>query len=433
MKISTIHKKLKLILSENKLNKLGRTTGFTKRKRNISAFQLVTAMICALGEKQTDYLSDILRCFNQLTNQNVKYKPFHNQLSKPALADLMRNLAGKVFSCWINDVLDYKKGHFTQFNNVYIQDGSSFSVKDELKKVWPGRFTKISPAAIELHATINLKSGSFEQASITPDTFSERGEMPGMNELKGNLFLADRGYYSGEFIVKLDKAGGYYVLRAKGLKRVIISSATRADGKILIKDKAIELSKLQTRLPKRQAVDMDVEIKGEVVRLIAFWSLKEKRHTYLITNLKRDEFSILEINYIYRMRWQVELLFKECKSYNSLHGFNTQKASLQESLIWASLISMTMKRFISGCVERIFKVEMSTMIVAKTTIFWWYGILEAIVQQRRKALINRLTEACDFLKENARRAHPKRDRRSGILQYALEPAFYAEIQRETGR
>jgi hypothetical protein len=256
MKINTIQKKLKYILSENKLNKLGRTTGFTKRKRNITAFQLVTAMICTLGEKHTDYLSDILRCFNQLTNQNVRYKPFHNQLCKPALADLMRELAGKVFSCWINDVLIDPKGHLAQFDNIYIQDGSSFSVKDELKKVWPGRFTKTSPAAIELHATINLKSGSFEQVSITPDTFSERGEMPTTDELKGHLFLADRGYYSGRFIVELDKAGGYYVLRAKGLKRVIITRATSADGKKLIKNKAIELSKLQKRLPKRQAVDM---------------------------------------------------------------------------------------------------------------------------------------------------------------------------------
>ncbi len=41
--------------------------------------------------------------------------------------------------------------------------------------------------------------------------------------------------------------------------------------------------------------------------------------------------------------------------------------------------------------------------------------------------MNQITEACEFLKENARRAHPKRDRKSGILQYALEPAFYASI------
>jgi len=80
----------------------------------------------------------------------------------------------------------------------------------------------------------------------------------------------------------------------------------------------------------------------------------------------------------------------------------------------------------TGCIERIFKIEMSTMTVSKTTVSWWYGILEAIVQQRRKALVNQVTAACKFLKENAQRAHPKRDKLTGILQFGLEPAFYVD-------
>ncbi len=58
---------------------------------------------------------DLLRSFNQLSNQHVRYKPLHNQLSKPALAELMKVIADKVFSCWINNVLEYKKGHFLTF------------------------------------------------------------------------------------------------------------------------------------------------------------------------------------------------------------------------------------------------------------------------------------------------------------------------------
>ncbi|MCN4144027.1 MAG: hypothetical protein LC437_02815 [Thiohalomonas sp.] len=80
-----------------------------------------------------------------------------------------------------------------------------------------------------------------------------------------------------------------------------------------------------------------------------------------------------------------------------------------------------------GSIEQIFKVEMSTMTVFKTTVVWWYGILEAIVQKRRKVLVNRVSEACEFLKENACRAHSKRHRQKGIHQYGLEPAFYAAL------
>ena len=50
----------------------------------------------------------------------------------------------------------------------------------------------------------------------------------------------------------------------------------------------------------------------------------------LVTNLDRDLFSPADIYQIYRLRWQVELLFKEWKSYCNLHAFGTTKASIAE-------------------------------------------------------------------------------------------------------
>ncbi len=93
--------------------------------------------------------------------------------------------------------------------------------------------------------------------------------MPAVDDLKGCLFLADRGYDSLDFIFKLDEAFGYYVLRAKGLKRALVYWAAQADGKRL--------------------VDMDIVINGKLVRLFAVLSPKEKRHTYWVTNLNRQE------------------------------------------------------------------------------------------------------------------------------------------------
>ena len=76
MNISTIPKKLKLILSKSKLNQLGKVTDFTKIERNITTFQLVTSIICALGEKKTVYLSDILRSFNQADCSKCEVQTF---------------------------------------------------------------------------------------------------------------------------------------------------------------------------------------------------------------------------------------------------------------------------------------------------------------------------------------------------------------------
>ncbi|MCP3851737.1 MAG: transposase [Gammaproteobacteria bacterium] len=40
----------------------------------------------------------------------------------------------------------------------------------------------------------------------------------------------------------------------------------------------------------------------------------KRKTTYLsVTNLKDNKFNAREISLLYRLRWQVELLFKECK------------------------------------------------------------------------------------------------------------------------
>jgi len=421
MKLNIVTKKLKAILSEKKLNRLGKQVGFTKRRRNIDAFQMVISLIAALGDKQTRYLSEILRYYNQLTEQNIKYKPFHNQLVKPELVELMREVADRVFKHWVNDALEYTKESFSQFDEILIQDGSSIRVDRSLKDIYPGRFSNTCPAAIELHVTLNLKKGCFEQSSITPDSFSERNELPTLDSLKGQLLLADRGYYSAKYIKALDEIGGYFVLRAKGLKTIPVSLALLLNGKNLIKKNTVKLCELMAILPKNDLIDMDVEIGGHPSRLVGYWSKKEKQYTFLVTNLSRERFDANEIGKLYRLRWQVELLFKECKSYNNLRGFQTSNGRLQESLIWASLIATTLKRFITGSIERSFGIEMSTMIVSKTTSLWWLEILKSIVKKQRKRLLSALSNAFEFLSKNAARAHPKRARVTGVLQYGLEP------------
>lgn len=107
-----------------------------------------------------------------------------------------------------------------------------------------------------------------------------------------------------------------------------------------------------------------------MTRLIAIWSPKEKRHTYLVTNLTADEFSAKEISLLYRLRWQVELLFKECKSHNNLQGFQTANPTLMEALVWGSLIAVTLKHFICSSIEQFYTLEILTLTVSKTTVFW---------------------------------------------------------------
>ena len=96
-------------------------------------------------------------------------------------------------------------------------------MKSTLKKVFPGRFTKTSPAAVELHVSMELLSEGVETVTLTPDKESELQSRPQHDERRG-----PRG--SGSFFIKAYPGsilahGGHFIVKAKGIINPIIRSA----------------------------------------------------------------------------------------------------------------------------------------------------------------------------------------------------------------
>ena len=94
-----------------------------------------------------------------------------------------------------------------------------------------------------------------------------------------------------------------------------------------------------------------------------------------------------------------------------------------EALVWSSLIATILKRFICSSIEQFCQMAMSMLTVSKTTVYWWYSLLESIVKHKRKQLTDVLERTYFFLKENTGRAHPKRDKPTGLYQFSVEPNY----------
>ncbi len=68
---------------------------------------------------------------------------------------------------------------------------------------------------------------------------------------------------------------------------------------------------------------------------------------------------------LYRFRWQIELCFKEWKSYAHLHQFDTANGHIAAGLIWASLCAAVLARFLAHAAQRVgHGTAMSTRRVA---------------------------------------------------------------------
>jgi hypothetical protein len=212
------------------------------------------------------------------------------------------------------------------------------------------------------------------------DSSAERQFLPEVEEVRGGLLLGDWGYFSRAYLRSLDQAGGFFIVRAAPAINPLIVHAIGPNGQELNHYRNKRLKEVAGKLSRFEHLDMKVlfPCTGEPLdcRLVVHPNLrKDDTPRYLVTNLEPEAFTPQHVSDGYRLRWQVELLFKEWKSYANLHAFDTSNPPAL----------MHDPGHVHRCVKR----------------------------------------ALAYLASNAQRAHPDRDRQTGRLKLGLDHLYRA--------
>ncbi|MEM9873371.1 MAG: IS4 family transposase [Myxococcota bacterium] len=421
---------LRSVLGEDVVDDIARETGFLKRKRSVTPLAMLCACVSTLATGTARWLADILRTFNDFTGASVRYKPFHKQLAKPEFAEFVRRLLSVVLGEMSMPVLRSLPGHkLSVFKDIVIHDGTSFALKDALVSFFPGRFTKVSPAAVALHVTMSALADNAIEITLAPDKEAERAFSHAPESLRGCLLLEDRGYEQRATFVELDEHGCSFIIRGNtSIKPTVLEARAGKRRLRNLETKVLNLKKLP-----RGDVDLEIEWgrgknrwRGRLVVLYRGGPRGPKRFTLLHTNLNRCDFATAEVGQLYRLRWQIELLFKEWKSHASLRRFDTSKPTIAEAMIWLSLLGATLKRFLAHSAEQIQGVELSTQRVANAARHFLDDILRCLMTGGRN-LAAVLVRAFRYMAENTRRAHPERDRKRGRLASGLRPRAIVKV------
>jgi hypothetical protein len=429
--LSMVADKFQWVFSETLLNACGTEVKSCRRQRVIMPFRLGLALTATCASQRVETLANLHCGFNALFETAVTYKAFYNQLAKPHFADFARTLAARLISDMTLKVLGFEKGcAFGEFRHIILQDGSSFAIHDGLREVFPGRFKVVKPAAVELHTTMDLLCDAPTIVVLTPDTTNEQAFLPEPTALRASLLLADRGCLDLHYLRRVQDAGGFFLIRAKAGLNPQVIEAFREDGKRLRSLRNKRLQTIHGRLPKRQRVELGVQwqVDGHLLclRLILSWHPRTKSFCYFLTNLPPQRYSLEVICRAYKWRWQVELLFKEWKSYANLHAFDTTKVAIVEGLIWTAIAAAALKRFLAHMTQRLVEVPISTRKVAMWAVYVLGAIVEALQHGDVAGLYTALEAATTYLARHAQRAHPKRDQQTGRSQLGLAPVFEDE-------
>jgi hypothetical protein len=406
-------------LSVDDVNQLGLETGQSERLRTITPHRLFLSTITALAAGRVESLADLLRAFNHQNDVCVAYKAFYNRLARAGFADFMRQMFVRLVGRLAVRTLEPADGAaVARFKDIVIQDGSSFALKNDLEVAFPGRFTNVQPAAVEVHATYSGFADEVITVHVAPDSEAERQFLPSPESLRDRLLLADRGYPSVAFFSAVADNGGSYIIRLSRSTDPWVLVAI-IDGHRHVLRRPLRLSALILR-HQGSRMDLDVEFERHG-RVHSFRVLvlpgREQWMTRLATNLGRSAFSAALVGKLYRFRWQIELVFKEWKSYANLHKFNTANRHIAEGLIWASLCAAVLKRFLAHAAQLVGGVAMSTRRVAMCVRHVLDELIASLLTG--SGVLEALRRGLTYLLANARRAHPDRDRRTGRLRAGL--------------
>ncbi|MCF1437987.1 MAG: IS4 family transposase, partial [Shewanella sp.] len=217
MTIISATKPLTQLFDETWLNNTAKQHGFCKRLRDIRPLELVSSLVAAFGDGKVDAIADLHRTFNGIhmdPDASVAYKPFHNQLRKAEFADFMQAVVGRAMVLFSKQLSVELPSKLKCFEQILLQDGSSFALHPELAEIFPNRFKGNSPAAVECHMTMSLADDQPLKLGLSADTASERDYLPQSETMKNKLLLADAGYVSLEYMAEVERHGGYFLMRS---------------------------------------------------------------------------------------------------------------------------------------------------------------------------------------------------------------------------
>jgi Transposase DDE domain len=367
--LSLVADKFQWVFSEPLLNACGKDVQLCRRQRVITPFRLGLALTAICARQRVETIADFHGGFNALFGPTVTYNAFYNQVAKPHFAAFARTMAERLISAMTLKVLRFETGQaFGAFRHIVMQDGRAFAIPDGLREVLPGRFKAVPPAAVERHTTMDLLCDAPTTVVLPPDTARDQAFLPEPASLRASVLLADRGSLDLHYRRRVQDEGGFVLIRAQAGMNPHVVEALREDGTRLRSLRNKPLKAIHAKLPQRQRVERGVQwqIDGHplCLRLILSWNPPTKSFCYFLTNLPPKRYPLEVSCRADKWRWQVELLFKEWKSYANLHAFDTAPPTLVEGLIWAAIAAAALTRFLAHRTQLLMEVPMSTRKVA---------------------------------------------------------------------
>ena len=395
--IAEMSKKVNEVFDENFLEQLARESCFLQRKRKLLPQQFLISLM----------RQRIAAPKSSLEQLACEYEQNCSAISKQALHKKF-NEAGTVFMRRILEELltrlkQKPQVHFELLKfvrDVKIVDSSEIRLNSHLNKKFPQ--VRNQGAALKIQALMSELNEAIYSLELRPSKEPDQSYKSASDKLQaGDLYLSDLGYFQIETFKKIADNQSYFLSRyftkthaydAINGDRIELRSLLKEgsskviEQEILLGEEKFPCRLVAIRLPeeayqKRLCTIVEKKRKDPRSKIVLDDVLH--RWTLFVTNLPNEveAKSVLEV---YRLRWQIELLFKMMKTFlqiKKIESSNEYSAvmSIYVSLILVALLSMTAMTIVG--------TEISLYKASQLLIYHLKDLLEGIIHKKRNIFI----------------------------------------------
>ena len=349
------------MLDPSRLEAIAEDMGLVKKKRVHHAGLIVCAVILSAFQRTTDTQGrwlDAQRTYEAIGGPRASRESFHKQVVK--LAPLMLALVRRRFDdMTARASRNHLRGRLAHFADVLIPDGCGFKLAKALSGMYAGTGV---PAQMKLHAVYSVAAGDCVSAKATAGSVHDSDEFWPTWE-SGALYIWDLGYQGVDRFVDAALSGAHVLQRLKDTHNPqIIASYGPTGARRALDDGEggpvrIEEALALGLVHKQAVLDLDVRLvdchkRVLVARVVCVPFGGEDR--YYLTTLPREIFTPHDVAELYRVRWEVELLFRGWKGAMRLDEVRRLKteASLAAA-ISASLLAASLSRDLAWEIEQL--------------------------------------------------------------------------------
>ena len=358
--IELMQEKIASIFDIEHLDTLAKESGFIQRKNNtieaIDFVQLMTVEILKNPLISLDGLCDILATLNEKSRMSAQ--ALQQRINTPGAADFLSTVFCECLTDAVTPIVAQMRPQLlAPFQRLLIQDSTTITLHEQLAEPFRGCGGSGAKAALKFHAVYDFHHHQFTNVTVTDGATPEieMGQALVSMIQPDDLLLRDLGYFSLEqlkqieqqeayFLSRLPKSCGIYLDDSPDAEAVDIASLidchyshqTVVELLIYLGKEKFPCRLVAYRLPESVVREVRYRHTGRNERRRkAYQAARKKsrkptkeylswlRFSFYVTNVPLSIWATEVIGTIYRLRWQIELIFKQPKSLlhiDYLHG-----------------------------------------------------------------------------------------------------------------